>query len=919
MNKIKNKYFRLLFLNIEVQIIEKILFFFIQKVSLLLKKFNNIYKIIINKNKVKLMYQIFFLFIIIFFTGCDNTVMQYKMDECTVDSSHLVKDSSDTENDATPKHGNSNTDQKYATPCTEMGTIVCNNLLFRGEGYNADPNNSWHGAQYYLEASDVDAISPLAEENEMTLTGWFKTTKNDGTLIAKHNEYRVFLEGGNLKVTIWDKNGSPITETIKDNVADGVWHFYAFTAEISGYYYNKKLKLKLYYGDGSSDQLENQTKTNSISGVSNTTEVLIIGAIIWNQGNNPTNYFDGYLDEFAMSKAVQTKQNLKKLYKAQKNHKDLDENGDEVERECECECNGGETPPVTHYGKFDAWDIFRDINDRNISTKIVSQSFKLTIASLNEDRTDYQEFNGTVCSRVLDINDNNLTDWVKTYFNDKNTSTQTVDGDPDFNVTKANREVKINIKWIKNINYPNCDFNENNETNSTDNFAIRPKNYTIDANTTALYAGEDFKMLYKAVDAVDENSSDYNTNNGFVLDANKTLLNCGNVSFSSPVFSDGGNVTIENLDSIGDINITIKDSNNSNSWAAVDSDDTNDSLRLIETYSKIITIKPYDINITDINITKSTDDNWLYMGTNIQDMNITLTPTLKVFSKNGVKIQEYNSSCYAEDINVTFYYDVNRSDDLNLTLDGNLTSTDTNISDINKTLQISKDSFVYGESNSTAYSFGIDRVYNSEKNVTKVRLTNINITSNTSAKYENGLAQDNNTTFYYGRIYPQDLSTSKISDSAKTKILIYNKSHISGLQEELLHWYIFTPHKESDGNITQLVSSSSTNKSSGDTDGITASSTYSGDGIFSIDVNNSNKKENTYYIHLDTQDFLWYVPNGFGLDYNDSVGSSCSEHPCIEYKYGTNTQGEGVNSGSTNGLSIDLNTSKNSRGVRLFR
>jgi len=116
-----------------------------------------------------------------------------------------------------------------------------------------------------------------------------------------------------------------------------------------------------------------------------------------------------------------------------------------------------------------------------------------------------------------------------------------------------------------------------------------------------------------------------------------------------------------------------------------------------------------------------------------------------------------------------------------------------------------------------------------------------------------------------------------------------------------------------------LVSSNSTIKPSSDTDGITATSTYEGDGVFSISVDNPNEKESTYYIHLDTQNYLWYVPNGFGDDYNDTVGSSCSEHPCFEYKYGTNTQGSGVNSGTTSGVSFDLNSSKNSRGVRLYR
>jgi len=299
-------------------------------------------------------------------------------------------------------------------------------------------------------------------------------------------------------------------------------------------------------------------------------------------------------------------------------------------------------------------------------------------------------------------------------------------------------------------------------------------------------------------------------------------------------------------------------------------------------------------------------------------MNITLTPTLEVFSKNGLKLKEYNSTCYAEDINVTFYYDVNRNDDLNLTLDGNLTSSDVSIEDINKTLQIPKDYFVDGEANSS-YSFGIDRVYDNEKNVTAVSLSDVNITSDTSAKYENGTLQEDNTTFYYGQLYTQDLSTSKTTDTTKAKILIYNTTQVADYKEELLHWYIYTDHQESDGNITALVSSSSTIKPASDSDGISADSSYDGSAIFTITVDNPNAKESTYYIHLDTQNYLWYVPNGFGDDYDDTLGSSCSAHPCFEYKYGTNTGGSGVNSGSTTGVNFELNSSKNSRGVRLYR
>jgi hypothetical protein len=115
------------------------------------------------------------------------------------------------------------------------------------------------------------------------------------------------------------------------------------------------------------------------------------------------------------------------------------------------------------------------------------------------------------------------------------------------------------------------------------------------------------------------------------------------------------------------------------------------------------------------------------------------------------------------------------------------------------------------------------------------------------------------------------------------------------------------------------VSSQTIDKPASDAGGVSASSSYTGDGIFDIAVSNPNEKKERYYIHLDAQNFLWYAPQGFGSEYNESLGSSCSEHPCFEYKYGVNTQGEGVNSGTTEGVSFDLNSSKNSRGVRLYR
>ena len=800
--------------------------------------------------------------------------IDYRMDECSWDgTTDEVKDSSGNGYDATAKNN--------AT--TESNSTAEGGICYVG---------AFDGSDDYIQNSDLyNYLKTTA-----SLAFWIKTTQTgDDTGWRAPGITGVEQSGGGDDV-FWGwidssghigiSKGNSYNNSKSDTVInDDSWHHIVLTRD------SQSGDVKIYI-DGNLDKA-GDSETGDVG-----TSFSSLGRIENTDSNKEPKYFNGLVDEVKVYDTVLTLSDVQNIY----NNENSGKNYDGTERSCN-NCNGGNDDK--NY-KFDAWDTWRSIDDRNISTKIVSDTFDLTIASLNEDGTDYQEFNGTVCATA----DNNTS---KAFFDEQNTTTLS------FLVSKAKKDIKLVLSWKKDVN-DDCPLtDEDNSTSSTDNFAVRPEYYMIDTNTTQLYAGEDFTIYYKALDSNDENSSDYNSSSGFILDANKTLEGCGDVTFATPTFSDGGNTTIENFDTIGDINLTIKDSNDSNSWAAVDMDDTNDSQRLIESKSIIMTLKPYDINITALHLVKSTEKDWLYMAKDINDMNITLKPTIGVFSKNGVKLKEYNVTCYAEDVNVTFYYDVNRSDDLNLTLDGNLTSLDNSITDINKTLQISQKLFVEGEANSS-YSFGIDRVYESEKNVTTVMLQELNITTDTSAKYENGLSSEDNTTFYYAKLYPQDLSTAKTSDTTTAKVLIYNTTQVSTYKEELLHWYIYTPHQESDGNITKLVSSSSTSKTLNDTDGISASSSYEDDGNFAISVDNANEKESTYFIHLDTQNYLWHVPKGFGKDYNESVGSSCSEHPCFEYKYGTNnTEDSGVMSGETNGVSFELNTSKNSRGVRLYR
>ncbi|MDD3802510.1 MAG: LamG domain-containing protein [Desulfuromonas thiophila] len=257
--------------------------------------------------------------------GC-KTVMEYHLDECN--RSEVLADSSATANHATRLHAAGNSDGLYAAYVFDPASyVVCAGRRFRGEGYNADPNNAWYGARYYLEAPDHPDISPLSNvslfsDGKMTLTGWFKTSGN-GTLLCKagdssdSREYRVFVEGGALKVSIWNRYGGASTFTVAAGVANGQWHAFAITARNS---FSGTLQVSMYF-DGAATGTS--SVTNYAGYCEKTTGPLVIGAMNWGNGNI-TNFFDGVIDEIAMTDDVESSADLSKAYNNQRQHKNAD-------------------------------------------------------------------------------------------------------------------------------------------------------------------------------------------------------------------------------------------------------------------------------------------------------------------------------------------------------------------------------------------------------------------------------------------------------------------------------------------------------------------------------------------------------------------------------------------------------------------
>ena len=254
-------------------------------------------------------------------SGC-KAVMEYHLDECN--TAVMIHDSSSTKNHASLKHASGNTDNLYASYEFDPDDyIVCAGRRFKGEGYNADPYNTWYAARYYLQAPDHNDISPLKTDGEMTLSGWFKTSSG-GTIVCKcgnssdSREYRIFVEGGTLKASIWNRYGSPFTVTIASGVNNNSWHAFAITAKTS--YFGSSLQVKSYF-DG--DFMGTDTQNNYKGYCQNTSGPLIIGAMNWDNGEI-TSFFDGVIDEIIMTDEVQTQKDLRSSYSAQLEHLNVD-------------------------------------------------------------------------------------------------------------------------------------------------------------------------------------------------------------------------------------------------------------------------------------------------------------------------------------------------------------------------------------------------------------------------------------------------------------------------------------------------------------------------------------------------------------------------------------------------------------------
>jgi len=610
-------------------------------------------------------------------------------------------------------------------------------------------------------------------------------------------------------------------------------------------------------------------------------------------------------------------------------------------------CSIGCYPDEEEDVNFTVCDSFRNddgnLDDLNISTKIIKTSFDLNISAVDDDN-NITDFNGTVCYQIQDNNDESV--WESDEMN--RSIIVTYSGD---DVTFISKDAWMFIKWKKNTSKDdvNCSEELDGNVTSKDHFAIKPKEFFINLSDSTVKAGSDFNLTFLA--GYDENtpSSDYNeTNEGddasFSVTVKEQNPNAIDGVFDPDItsnvdFEDGKkdftNITYNEV-GIVDINISEDNTSCSQKYAGIDCDDKNitdywntDDNISINPKIETLTITPHHFAVTvksknfeDGLFTYVADSNLTLMSA-VVDINITAQ------NENNDTTQNYNKDCYADDIKVDYNYtlvDENLTNFLYKYRFSDSNSSDSSV-DINDLVSddIDRSSFYTDHNGSAIFeiNYNFDRNRSNPINPFDIDITNFNVVD-TNYSDVKGTGKDSaNANFCWGRTQTDDIQTQKNDVNHTIVIEVYDDAdtdYTKDFTENSLNWYQHENHNRViDGNISAINATTSSTLENIVFSVDDIKDPDSGD----VNITISNDIEDTYYMHEHIQPWLWYTVDGYGDDYNDSDGSSCSAHPCFKYTLDKDDDSDdnSISSGEYLGGNAETNsTGETTRiGIKVYR
>jgi hypothetical protein len=818
-------------------------------------------------------------------------VADYRFDECSWKGiSGEVSDSS----------GNGYNGSINQALTTSSGGALCQTTIF-------------NGTSQYISVPQTATNTLLSTAS---LSFWIKTTQtgNDTDWLApgvtgveqagtNNDIFWGWLDGSG-KIGL-NALGDGVQAKSSISINDGTWRHIVLTRDAS-------TGLLQIYINGVLD-------TSGMGGIGTVGTAFSSIGRIEDTGGTPA-YFSGSLDEVKIFDRVLSQDEIATIY----SNESAGDNFNGSVRTCN-DCTIIPTAVA-----FDAWDIFRSISDRKISTKIVGKDFNLAVTSLDQTLSALQSFNGTVCVQLLTFATNSeLARQCKAW---SNVTTNTYG---PFNILQASDDTKVRIAWKKDD--MSGTFNVGSEDNSSiasDYFAIRPDSFAITASNAI--AGTGFNIIFSApvFNVPNTPSSSYNETSGNSFDVNISEHNasCTQGIFTATAtpasfsFFNGTATVTTHYSEVGILDINISDLSKSctSRFAHVDCNDANVAGYYNSTIDlpigfaqKSITVTPHHFDV--IAALSNAVTGFTYLSTDLNmsaDLNITVTAQ----TEGNTTTKNYNTLCYAQPTNYSIQYlplSIAPSGNLaNLNYFETNTSTSSSVATVATAFNLNNlPNSIFGTdiNGSAKLNIKINFDRSSSKPVNPFDLNIASVIATDSSVSGNDSAGIGNATFIYGRVHPYDITNNVGYAPNPVEFEVYstasNGYYVNGMPQNVLHWYRNTNHSS---NIGGSVRAGGFSAGLNDIN-VSPGSFQNGTQIVTV----TSSVDQT--VHLDINSWLWYSLNPI-KSYN--YGTDCTQHPCFQYKY-TNTTGgvKGVSSGSFQGSDFGMTPAQNitNKGVKLFR
>ncbi len=456
---------------------------------------------------------------------------------------------------------------------------------------------------------------------------------------------------------------------------------------------------------------------------------------------------------------------------------------------------------VTDSVVFNAIDLSAAFDwDKNISTKIASKPFSLTILAKNDaNNSALQDVNITYLDLVDCSGGSIETPWM-ILFPQKPTNS-------DGLLTLNNLTLSTVHPCMKVVVHGNYD-GKVYENSSLDEFAIRPDSFVFNTVTSAI-SGEDFNLSIEARDFNGLKVSNYNEK---VFDSydiryeQQDIINCIDGSLSGHIFADfhSGeiNQTVD-YNEIGTIDINISE-NAGLEFAKIDEKD-NPLLVAIPSVIHTMTFTPakfaldWTLNNANAGYTIYSDD--------ATAMGASLDVTMSAQNADGATVQNYSGECVAKDVNITVSFDAIGMTGENHTMridDTNITATDV-VTPVGLSLPTTNNQFIYqtqsnrfeaGESHSSM-RINFDRNENVAREPLRIDVSNVKVNDDS---IDRNLTKSQSAIFYYARAHATDQSVVGKSLNAMIDYEVYCKGcdhDIFALaknaeSKDSVYWYILS-------------------------------------------------------------------------------------------------------------------------------